>query len=570
MHTDIMLEQELVRSLCEIVDSPRSLTVYLLVKYGEWQQLVDLSCDASHYEDSFSFMEDYQVTEMLNKTPNLPLGVDRKRAAHDSFLKYESECRSTNDRLYDSSDPRIARVAEMVHCTLGPLTQEALEFIEGNFRFGPGATTGVKGRGSVKSDKYDEQIHLTPELYPFYKAILGERWWDQSNDPIVVEGNKFATVPKNAKTDRGICIEPTLNSYVQLGIGAYIRRMLKRSTVDLNTQDVNRELAANAHDWSLATLDLSGASDSLSVSAVFRLLDPAWFELLDLARSPKTLIDGTWVELEKFSSMGNGYTFELETLIFVSIAKSIVPRELWTLVNAYGDDIIVPREYAQEVIDALEFFGFSVNTQKSFLAGNFFESCGTDWFRNQNVRPFYCRGNKDEIPYALQLANSLRLWLSRKLDGQFCERRFKPLWEWLVGKVPSRWRLTVPVHFGDVGIITDLSEARNVKRCRDGWEGWMVKYVFSRPVYKCKTTFGRLLTAIARSDYVSEILRNEPAGLSPSFEEDSPTIRDAVFTYGREPIRGFLGRIRTKTAAVSQWPRGFQWTAARCRKACRA
>jgi hypothetical protein len=48
--------------------------------------------------------------------------------------------------------------------------------------------------------------------------------------------SKVRVVPKNAKTDRTICIEPDLNIFVQLGIGAVIRERLKAYGLDLNTQ----------------------------------------------------------------------------------------------------------------------------------------------------------------------------------------------------------------------------------------------------------------------------------------------------------------------------------------------
>ena len=42
--------------------------------------------------------------------------------------------------------------------------------------------------------------------------------------PEVVAGNKIVTVPKNYKTERTIAIEPLLNSVLQKGIGAVIRK----------------------------------------------------------------------------------------------------------------------------------------------------------------------------------------------------------------------------------------------------------------------------------------------------------------------------------------------------------
>lgn len=544
---DFGLECRVTRQLAELVNTPRALTVEILVRYGEWQQLVDLRCNPSHYLEVDAFREDYQVTELLKKSPNLPLDVDRAGVAVSDFYTSELRCAMTNQRLSDGESPDKGpleyTVNREVMRILGVLTEKdnagksSLERVEENFRMGPGATTGVKGRGSVTSDKFDATLHLTRELYPFYKALLGPTWWESADaKPTVVDGNKFTTVPKNAKKDRGICIEPTLNVFGQLGIGAEIRRLLKVKTgLDLNTQEVNQFLASKAEEWDLCTIDLSSASDTLSEATVFSLLPDDWFDLLNLFRSKSSSLKEGVVELSKFSSMGNGFTFELESLIFWAIVRGIVRKSDLPMCAVYGDDLIVPREYAGDLIEALEHFGFSVNQEKSFLAGSFFESCGTDWFHGQNVRPFYLRGRRGEIPYALQIANSLRGWASSKMDGHFCDAAFRPLWKWLVGLIPAPWnRCWVPPSLGDVGIHSDSSEVKKRPVTPENWRTWegeCVQYVRLASSKKRKSTPGLLFGAL---------------------------MNGSEFTYGREPIRGLFGRIRTKRTVV-RWSMGFAW-----------
>jgi hypothetical protein len=248
----------------------------------------------------------------------------------------------------------------------------------------------VRGSGSVLSDKYDEEIHLTYELMPFYRAMLGDRWWAETAHPVIVEGNRFTTVPKSAKTDRGICIEPTLNIYGQLGIGAILRSRLKRLGVNLSDQSWNQELARRAYSDHLATIDLSAASDSLSWSVVMEFLPSDWFELLELFRSSYTLVEDRYHENEKFSSMGNGYTFELESLIFAAVAYSAVPLCEHHLVGIYGDDIIVPQAYASDVVDALNYLGFKVNERKSFLLEAFSNHAARIGLKAKMCVPFIC------------------------------------------------------------------------------------------------------------------------------------------------------------------------------------
>lgn len=536
----LKLELTTAQALCMTIDTPRALTVWLLLEHQEFEQYMDLECNPNHYNNPTSFRDDYLVTEVLKKSSTIPLEIDREQKAIDSFFESEASCRAVNDKLCSSvtRSKVIEKAKRIVRGVLGDLSKEDLRFVEESFRFGPGATTGVRGSGCVLSDKYDEEIHLTASLYPFYRAILGDRWWEIQKSPIVVPGNKFTTVPKNAKTNRGICIEPTLNIYGQLGIGALLRQRLKRLGIDLSDQTRNQALAKAAWSKSLATIDLSRASDSLAWSVVMEFLPHDWFELLDLFRSPYTTIKGIPepIELEKFSSMGNGYTFELETLIFASIAHACTsPDDIRDCVAVYGDDIIVPQYAARRVIDALDFLGFSVNISKSFLAGSFYESCGTDWFCGQPVRPFYLRSTKDKIPYELQIANALRLFSRRSMNEMCCDSRFRPLWLLLVKLTPKPWRnCRVPASFGDVGVISSEDEARLLPSAGQGWQGKVVLYMKMNPIKRRKRTFGRLLAALACPD-------------------------PEVATMGREPRRGFLGRPVPKKTVVSRWSSGFEW-----------
>lgn len=554
--SDLRLEVQTVLRLCEIIDTPRSLSVYLLVQAGEWGQVTDLSIDASMYEDPQHFAGDYLITEVLKKSPNLPLGVDKAGRALQAFYDAELQCKHSNQRFFDEAHPEwVFKFRQNIGQILGPFTRETGNRILDRARFGPGASTGVRGVGSVPSDKFDKPLHMTASLYPFFRAIVGDLWWEHQKEPkVVVEGNKFTTVPKNAKTDRGICVEPTLNMFVQLGLGAHIRSRLKRFQVDLDDQTNNQELAERAYADGLATIDLAQASDSVSWGLIFHFFPLLWQELIFLLRSEFTLLpDGSIVELEKLSSMGNGFTFELESLIFYSVVKTIVPRDRLEDCGVYGDDIIVPTEYALEVIDALNFLGFSVNGSKSFLAGNFFESCGADYFRGLKVRPFYLRGSADSnIPYSLQIANSLRSYAHQAGAEMFCDSRYRTLWVWLIRQVPIEWRrLRVPPGWGDCGITSSHLETGYLARPKGGAEGRLVRYRIVKGRNLTKHSMGVYFSILART---SGVVR-QPWELLPG-PPDPPRV---AFTKGREAIRGLYGRAVTKRAILVEWPCGWDW-----------
>lgn len=534
---NLQLELNTAQHLARVFDTPRALTVWLLIEYMEFEQLVDLSIDANDYTNPKAFADDYAITKILSKSALLPLKVDKEQVAIDSFFESESRCKATNRRILSpASTPLLLEVKKQVSRLLGPLGRKELDFVSSNFRFGPGATTGVRGSGSTLSEKYDGNIHLTRNLYPFYRTILGDTWWEHQRQPEIVSGNRFTTVPKTAKTDRGICIEPTLNVYVQLGIGKLIRKRLQRRGVDLDTQERNQELARRAYSENLATIDLSQASDSISLECVRYLLPPEWFHLLNLCRSSSTTLGDKVIQLEKFSSMGNGYTFELESLIFAAITFACVPVEERDQTAIYGDDIILPAVYSRPLIETLNFLGLKVNDKKSFLAGSFFESCGADWFQGQNVRPFFLRKNRDnKIPYPMQIANSLRLYALRR-GKYFCDSRYRKLWLELFLQTSSFYRrLKVPTQAGDTGFIVSRQESRS-SRPAGGLEGWIVLTVNVQPIRRSSSSVGFFLSRLAVCG--------------------TPWI---LPSRGREPVRGRLGKPQAKKVLVSYWDSGLEW-----------
>jgi hypothetical protein len=75
--------------------------------------------------------------------------------------------------------------------------------------------------------------------------------------------------------------------------------------------------------------------------------------------------------------------------------------EIGQKVFIYGDDIVIPTEWASVCIPALEMFHLRVNVLKCCIKGYFRESCGVDAFKGINVTP-------------LRLHT---LWSDRKADG---------------------------------------------------------------------------------------------------------------------------------------------------------
>lgn len=426
------------------------------------------------------FADDYLVTEIMSKNPGLNSGIDRKAAAITKFHEAEASCASTNRRLlelqFDHGNPYwplIRGMQRVISKVLGKLSSRKLSTAEANFSFGPGATSAVSGADVLLSRKYAGELHMTPRLYPYVSRLCGAIWRAfPGTDSLVNDESRTTNVPKNAKTDRVIAIEPHLNIFVQKGIGTLLRNQLRHNGVDLDTQEWNQFLARKAQDWSLATIDLSSASDMVSSRLVRLLLPREWFELLYLCRTDFTVVDGVRVALEKFSSMGNGYTFELETLIFYAATQAVGAHKALTAV--YGDDIIVEKTIAPALVDLLDFIGFKTNAKKTFLEGNFFESCGTDWYNGQDVRPPFLKGDYvDRTQCHFYIPNALRRYASRRSLGYGCDIRFKKAWSSAYRRLtPLERRTAIPDGTGDEGLTRNWDESAPSRRWCNHLHAW--------------------------------------------------------------------------------------------------
>lgn len=214
----------------------------------------------------------------------------------------------------------------------------------------------------------------------------------------VVVGNKITFVPKDARTERSIAIEPTMNLMLQLGVDGFIRKRLKRWDIDLDSQEKNQVLAFRGSiDPSLhgyATLDLSMASDTLSLKLCEMLLPAEWYSYLCKIRSANGCLGDDLLSYEKISSMGNGFTFALESAVFASLVYGAINTaqgfcDFKTEMSIFGDDIIIKRHNVDVVVRALSNAGFKLNMDKSFTSGLVTESCGTDWIQGKPVRPVF-------------------------------------------------------------------------------------------------------------------------------------------------------------------------------------
>jgi len=330
--------------------------------------------------------------------------------------------------------------------------------------FGPGASVGVHGDATSYSAKiFAERWTVTPgALHHGYAAVRQNfHMWEQLLPRVgdyvcydeelafeaylkrihVVENNNISFVPKTAKTNRTIAVEPLLNGFVQKGIDLDMRSRLLKVGINLKEQGLNQEMARLGSledtDDAFVTIDMKSASDSVSTELVRYLVPDDWFRLFDRTRSHSYKLEKSVKPFKKFCSMGNGFCFPLETLVFASacIASGCGIPSVDFMV--YGDDIVVRKVHAASVIALLRHWGFKTNPEKTFLEGPFRESCGTDWFGGKDVRPF-------TLDYALDSIESVFKYLNLTRRSEICEDFFKPVRELVVMTLPENVRFFRP------------------------------------------------------------------------------------------------------------------------------
>lgn len=418
-----------------------------------------------YHGDNFKVASAFaSFSALFSKRADLDFGIDRRAVALETFWLTENQCRQVNADLrsdaFDRND-RAALIFKMqrkIAQILGPCpTVDQLDF-----GFGPGSNNGCSKHTSVRQ-KLAADLTSTVQCLSLFEGSHGNSHaWPGLKNVRLVRGSRFDTVPKSWKTDRCINVEPILNSYVQKGIGSAIRRRLLRCGVDLTDQTRNASLARygsiagsvcskglSLSGDELATIDLSNASDTIAAFLVLDLLPIDWFHLLYASRSHECCVDGQWVELEKFSSMGNGYTFELESLIFYALLAVSTDG----IISVYGDDMVCPSDDAPVVIRNLQLLGFTVNVDKSFVHGSFKESCGKDYFGGIDIRPVY-------------LKTSLSVAALYRLYNRFRSKGFRSSAAVLLQHIPTEYRFFGPDAAGDAVLHCDDVQFTPDKR---GW-----------------------------------------------------------------------------------------------------
>lgn len=413
----------------------RARDVPSLARLGDVQDL--------EYQDSevWDLLQTRSISSLFKKNSEFSDLERCSAAAREGFAVGEKRCRIANRRLdwfymhQDRVDPLLLGWLRRMEQDISSLLGDILEWessLASRIRLTNGATEDRSRARSLPFLKISRHIRGPAASVRYIGNLLISYGVDISSCRFTkTERNVLVLVPKNWKTFRTIAKEPTHSLPFQLSLDSFLKDKLRKWGIDLSSQSANQEKARlGSIDGSFATLDLEMASDTLSFNAVAWMLPTEWLNLFGSFRS--SLYSAPWGNgtYAKYASMGNGYTFSLETLIFTAACRAVGSRQY----SVYGDDIAVETEYAVPVIKLLRFLGFRVNMEKSFTNpdSRFRESCGCDYYKGELVTPFYLREcPKDtDFPGWSHAINGLVASVSGP----------SPLWDWAADQV-QRLRL---------------------------------------------------------------------------------------------------------------------------------
>jgi hypothetical protein len=488
--------------------------------HGEHAQLANLVWDPVFYNTTQSAADSLAATKFLSKATFLKVGNNLRDEAILKFLEAEVQCRTTNRSIDGllATDLEFFTLFQSMRITVESILGEIdVESFVDSCNWGPGASTKIRRRDSSFPHKFSEETRITTTCYDLVKPWfrLAYPLWDPQFE--ISDFSKIVTVPKNAKTDRTIAIEPGLNLWFQKGAGRLIRRRLRDSGIDLAQQSHNQDRSrVGSKTNHLATVDFSSASDTISRRLVELLLPRNWFLLLNSLRSSRGALGSTQIYYEKFSSMGNGFTFELESLIFFAAARAVCKRlGLKGGVSVYGDDVIIPTGAFELYSSFCARLGFTVNKGKSYSSGCYRESCGGHFWMGKSIKPIFLKEDINGKRATLKMANAVRRYSMVQFDNYSlagCDKRFYNVWKNLVlflgDKLP--W---ISEGYGDIGLIGNFDEAREVvSRAKHGYEGYYTRVWAVRPKKKFFDSHGLHLSklqAIGKTVIIDDFLAHD-------------------------------------------------------------
>lgn len=404
------------------------------------------------------FTDIFQIDGMLRSEPNVVslrylrqfLLLDGKliteptnQQKRDAYTGFRSRMDDLRKKKIQQDHPVLVEARNLLSRVL---PDSLLDVIKPGH--GPGVVAERKDRmerwdfrtwPSLAERYYPYLTYGTHSLEAYMRTGYGVKWESKPT-------TRCCLVPKDFKGPRLISAESAATQYLQQG---QMRKLMHYCdthpligrSIQFRDQTLNQRAAQSAVSRHQVTLDLSNASDTVSLPLVWFLLSgvPGLRRRLVATRSSfMEMPDGPPQRISAFAPMGSAVCFPIESLVFWAISmaslklvRSHVNRSgkricsfsdnaLASEISVFGDDIIIPEDAFPTLSSTLLEIGCEPNMSKTCWQTPFRESCGSEWFNGidvtiiRNKEYHYAADNKFEDHLAL-------LNLQRKffLQGMF-------------------------------------------------------------------------------------------------------------------------------------------------------
>jgi hypothetical protein len=399
----------------------------------------------------------------------------------------------------------LQQVADRVAASFGEFIPE-----QSHAKHGPGAVADSFGLSKFEFPKWTARLDTVFPVSSF--AVINDgfgesedlagaepggdllRWnhspSGQNRRGVVSSDNlssKLICVPKTQKGPRLIASEPICNQYCQQAIADFLTTQMEKSligkSVTINDQRPSRKLALeSSKTGSHITVDLSNASDRLScwiVERAFRC-NISLLRAFHAVRTPELSNDidrkhPSKILLRKFAPMGAAVTFPVQSIVFAMLSlTAVLVTKGWTvssknirrasrLIQVYGDDIIVPKSTGQVLFYLLEHLWLKVSKTKTFVEGNFRESCGMDAYQGYDVTPAYVLE-----PFDQSRPSSVSSVL--EASNNFFSKGLWKAAQYLESTIPHKWRKSFPVvRYGEAGFGLRSFSGSSISHLKKRW-----------------------------------------------------------------------------------------------------
>lgn len=477
----------IVLDLLEQIGTSRALSLAISFRASDYvtvdPDLLEVDFDS---RTTLGYKLDAQAAALFKKSMYLKSEYNLAERAIDNFFVVEEEIRDFN--ISKKDDPFYVSTIYTASRIMRNILGHVPEMSDLKVSFTPGSTYTLRAGNATLAAKLSERLDVTTHAMPYLLSWLGSdsiffnAYRDQA--PFIVPGSKLATVPKDYRKDRVMDIQPLGNMILQRGLGLYMKNRAKRVGIYIETGQSDHKALLQFDQDAWATIDQSDASNRISTALVRDILPLDWYLLLNSVRSKRTMVNGEWHDFSMFMSQGNGFTFELQTLIFYCLiqAMHINAYGSKTVVSVYGDDVIVPVHHGKLVVDNLHKFGLKVNTEKSYVSGPFKESCGFDTLRGESVRPVYLKEfEPHETIYYVQFCNYIKRLNDHLFNGNYYNLSECRAWRRCLSHIHRDNQLFGPASLGD-GCITVPTKPDDYKHAV--WIGGILYVTVYRRRYK--------------------------------------------------------------------------------------